>query len=234
MKLLVLAGGLGTRVKKHIGEKPKALVDFNGRPFIYYFIKNYVDLGISSFIFCLNYKGKEIQEFIESCKFLNINFEFHYDGCKPLGTAGSIIKIIELLPNNFFITYGDTLLNIDFDLLTRKYEQLNTNALMTIYKNFNHLDKSNVKKISKYKIFYEKNNHDNEMNYIDYGLSVVNKKIFKKYDPNTVLDLSKIFFDLSIDNQLCGLEVSERFYEIGSINGIFDTKNFLMEKFNER
>jgi len=181
----------------------------------------------------LNYKGEEIQKFIESCKFININFEFYYDGSKPLGTAGSIIKIIRLLPNNFYITYGDTLLNIDFDLLTRKYEQLNTNALMTIYKNFNHLDRSNVRKINKYQIFYEKNNHDDQMNYIDYGLSVVNKKIFKKYDPNIPLDLSKIFFDLSIDNQLCGLEISERFYEIGSVNGIFDTKNFLMEKFNE-
>ena len=74
--------------------------------------------------------------------------------------------------------YGDTFLPIDFKKLERKYLKQKKPVLMTILKNNNKFDKSNVF-YNKKTLFYNKDNYDVKMKYIDYGLLIFNKKVFK-------------------------------------------------------
>ena len=72
------------------------------------------------------------------------------------------------------------------------------------------------------------------MNYIDYGLSIMNAKIFDKYPEKTYLDLSTIFKKLSEKKQLGGFEVFERFYEIGNLNSLIETREYFSKLRDKR
>ena len=99
---------------------------------------------------------------------------------------------------------------------------------MGILKNFNKFDKSNVLLKKGNFIKYDKiNNKSKEFSYIDYGVSYVSNKIFRKYKKNKKIDLSLIYSEISNNNLLKGYIIKKRFYEIGSYSGINELKKFL-------
>jgi len=103
---------------------------------------------------------------------------------------------------------------------------------MTVFKNNDHGDKSNVYFKNKC-VLYNKKNPQKNMNYIDYGLNVVKGSIFYNFPTNKMFDLSDVFEDLSNKSLLAGLEIYDRFYEIGSINGLNDTIDFFKKLDNK-
>ena len=96
---------------------------------------------------------------------------------------------------------------------------------MTVLKNSGQWDKSNAYFKNKL-VYYNKKKPKVDMNYIDYGLSVVNNSIFNDFPDGKKFDLAEVFENLSQNKLLAGLEVNKRFYEIGSINGLNETINF--------
>jgi len=101
---------------------------------------------------------------------------------------------------------------------------------MAIFRNNNKYDKSNIELKKLGKIFYHKNNENKKLKYIDYGVSYVNKRIFKEIKKNIKFNLPDFFDEISKRNMLSGYKVIKRFYEIGSYNGIKDLKNYLKKK----
>jgi len=98
---------------------------------------------------------------------------------------------------------------------------------MAIYKNKNKHDKSNIKLIDPNYIHYFKNTSKLRLSYIDYGISFLNKKIFKNLDIDRKFDLSSLFDKVSKNFQLHGLIIKKRFYEVGSYNGIKELRKYL-------
>ena len=123
--------------------------------------------------------------------------------------------------------YGDSFLPINFQDVQSFFLQNSCLALMTVMNNANKWDKSNVVLKQNNLIFYDKFNTDLEMNFIDYGLSLLSKKVLFFYKFNKKFDLSKFYNSLSIDKFLHGYIVKKRFYEIGSIIGLDETRKFL-------
>ena len=99
--------------------------------------------------------------------------------------------------------------------------------MMTVIMNENKWDKSNVIFKDGLVLEYNKKKPKLAMKFIDYGLSVLSKSLFDKYEVNVVFDLADFYHLLSIQNQLAGFEVNERFYEIGSHQGIKETELYL-------
>ena len=159
----------------------------------------------------------------------NLKIFYSDDGDQLLGTGGSVKKACRILGENFFILYGDSFLPIDFSLVEKAFFQQKKPALMTVFKNQGQWDKSNVYFKDK-SVKYNKNYPQKNMNYIDYGLNVVKNSIFNDFPSNKAFDLSDVFEDLSNKDLLAGFEVYDRFYEIGSINGLNDTINFFKKK----
>jgi NDP-sugar pyrophosphorylase family protein len=112
-------------------------------------------------------------------------------------------------------------------LLKKSLQKKKLSSLMTILKNNGKWDKSNVFLKNNQLIKYNKQNPSDDMNYIDYGLSILNSYIFDIYPENYFFDLSSVFEQLSKKNQLWGLEVYERFYEIGTSDSLKETENFI-------
>ena len=228
--VLILAGGLAKRIHSITKNMPKALIQICGKPFIDWQLRYLARSGIQKVILCLGHMGEDIEKYVESGDGYNLEVEYSYDGSKLLGTGGAIKKALPLLDKNFFVTYGDTFLPIDYLEVYNAFLKNKEKPIMTIYKNNNNLDESNVIYENNSLIEYNKSLKKPEMEYIDYGLSILNSDIFNNYNEGINFDLSEVMHDLSIKNQLIGHIIDKRFYEIGSYDGIHDTELFL-EKF---
>ncbi|HTE48973.1 MAG TPA: sugar phosphate nucleotidyltransferase [Candidatus Paceibacterota bacterium] len=225
--LVLLSGGLATRLRPYNLSTPKALIDINGKPFIEYQLALLKKQGIVDVVICVGFQGEKIEKFVGDGKKFGVNVKYSYDGEKLLGTAGAIKKALNLLSENFFIMYGDSYLPIDFKAVSDYFESNNKRALMTVMKNNNRWDRSNVVFKNRKIIKYDKNDIVSEMEFIDYGLGIMNKKCYDGLKKNKTFDLANLYKDLAEKGELLGYEVKKRFYEIGSFSGIEEFKKYI-------
>ncbi|OGI95629.1 nucleotidyl transferase [Candidatus Nomurabacteria bacterium RIFCSPLOWO2_01_FULL_42_17] len=225
--LVLLSGGLATRLHPISYSIPKALIDINGKSFIEYQLALLKKQGITDIVICIGFLGEKIEKFVGDGKEFGINIRYSHDGKNLLGTAGAVKKALPLLPETFFVMYGDSYLPTNFEKISNFFEISNKQALMTVIKNNNKWDKSNVIFESNKIVKYDKNNIVPEMKFIDYGLGIVNKKCFFNIKENVKIDLASIYKDLVNKRELLGYEVKKRFYEIGSFDGIEEFKNYI-------
>ncbi len=110
MIALILAGGMGKRLKPITDNIPKALVPINGIPIILWQIKYFKKFGVDEFVICTGYKGDKIEEYVES---ENLGIKVHYSHEKePLGTGGAIKNAAMFLKKDFFVINGDVITDI--------------------------------------------------------------------------------------------------------------------------
>ena len=226
LPVAILAGGLATRLYPITKTIPKALIEVSGKPFIFHQLSYLHNQGIRKVVLCIGYLGEQIKSLVGDGSKFELEISYSTDGSELLGTGGAIKKALPLLGDNFFILYGDTFLPIKFDVVENAYFSNDYKALMTILKNEGQWDKSNILFKNNILLKYNKKKPSKDMKYIDYGLSVVSAEIFTKYTNKTAFDISSIFESLSIKKQLKGFEVYERFYEIGTPNGLNDTEKY--------
>lgn len=231
MQCLILAGGLGTRVRPITEQIPKAMIEVAGYPFVHHQLKLLKKMGINDVIFSIGYLGNMISDYVENGSNYEINIRYVNEGKNLLGTAGAIRLAIDCgqINDGFLVLYGDSYLPIELEPIweASNYGKIPT---MTILKNNGQWDKSNVY-FKNNKMFYDKFNKNPEMNYIDYGLSILTKDVILSNVPiNTVMDLATIFHNLSIEGNLKGYEVHQRFYECGSFEGIKDLEEYLQRE----
>ena len=231
LPVAILAGGLGKRLGQKTINKAKALIDIAGKPFISRQLNHLSEQGIKDIVICTAHLGEQIKDYIGNGSKYNLKIFYSDDGDQLLGTGGSVKKACLNLGENFFILYGDSFLPIDFSLVEKAFFQEKKPALMTVFKNLGKWDKSNVYFKDKC-VKYNKNYPTKSMNYIDYGLNIVKNSIFNDFPSNKAFDLGDVFENLSNKDLLAGLEVYDRFYEIGSVNGLNDTIKFFKKRKN--
>ena len=225
LPVAILAGGLGTRLGKKALNKAKVLIDVAGKPFISRQLNYLSDQGIKDIVICVGHLGNQIKNYIGNGSKYNLNVSYSDDSDRLLGTGGSIKKACQILGEHFFILYGDSFLPVNFSLIEKAYFQEKKPALMTVLKNKGRWDKSNAYFKDKC-VKYNKKKPQKNMDYIDYGLTIVRNSIFSDFPSNEVFDLADVFENLSNKSLLAGFEIYDRFYEIGSINGLNDTIEF--------
>jgi NDP-sugar pyrophosphorylase family protein len=143
--VIILAGGKGKRIKKFTTKKPKPLVEIFNKPFIEYQIDLIKKQKYKKIIISVGHYGNQIINFLKKKKFKDLNITFSKDGQKALGTGGALKKIFKNNKGNFIILYGDSYLPIDLEKVQTKFIHSKKDALLTIYKNQNRFDKSNIK-----------------------------------------------------------------------------------------
>jgi len=230
LPVAILAGGLATRLRPITEKIPKALIEVAGKPFIVHQLQYLRKEGIEKVVLCLGYLCEMIEEEVGDGSKFDLDITYSYDGDFLLGTGGSIKKALPILDENFYVLYGDSFLPIHFKPIEDFFFKCKKPALMTIILNENKWDKSNVVCKDWLVSEYNKKEPKSEMKFIDYGLGILSKSLFDQYEENVAFDLADIYHLLSIQNQLAGFEVNERFYEIGSHQGINETKLYLSGK----
>jgi NDP-sugar pyrophosphorylase family protein len=223
----ILAGGFAKRLMPMTEKIPKALIEVAGKPFIFHQLQYLRKEGIKKVVLCLGYHCEMIQEKVGDGSKFDLDITYSYDGGFLLGTGGSIKKALPLLDENFYVLYGDSFLPIHFSPVEESFLNSKKPGLMTVILNENKWDKSNVIFKDGIVLEYNKKEPKSEMKFIDYGLGVLSKSLFDQYEEKVAFDLADLYHVLSIQNQLAGFEVHERFYEIGSHQGIIETELYL-------
>ena len=116
MKVVILAGGLGTRLSEYTKTIPKPMIKVKGRPLIYHIMKSYAKYGFKDFYIALGYKGHVIKNFFKKNSF-NWNINLIDTGRRTM-TGGRLRRLKKYLKNQtFMMTYGDGLSNINIKKL---------------------------------------------------------------------------------------------------------------------
>lgn len=230
--VVILAGGLATRLRPITEKIPKSLVDVGGSPFIIRQLEYLRFQGITRVTLCLGYLGDQVEMIVGDGSDFGLIVSYSYDGDRLLGTGGALKQALPFLGNQFFVLYGDSYLPIDFREVERNFLQSGKQALMTVLKNDGKWDKSNVFYKDGSIIEYNKQSPKTEMTHIDYGLGVMSSSVFEHTPVNEPFDLADIYHELSKLGLLAGYEVFERFYEIGSYNGLQETITYFNQMTN--
>ena len=130
MKVVILAGGLGTRISEYTKTIPKPMIPINGKPLIYYIIEHYAKYGFKEFYIALGYKGEIIKKYFEKNKFFDWKINLINTGLKTM-TGGRLKRLKKYLGNDtFMLTYGDGLSNINLKNLLKFHK--NNRKLVTM------------------------------------------------------------------------------------------------------
>jgi NDP-sugar pyrophosphorylase family protein len=228
--VVILAGGLATRLYPVTMKIPKSLIDIAGRPFIDHQLALLRKKGIIQVVLCVGYLGELIEEYVGDGSHWGLDVQYSYDGDVLLGTGGAVKKALSLLPDTFFILYGDSYLDIDYNAVIEHFYDEGLPVLMTIYRNQNAFDSSNILMEGGRILKYDKKSRDPAMDYIDYGLVVVRKKVFDPYPANEPFDLSHVLSQMVDSGKVAAFETDQRFYEIGSTSGIKETEDYIRKR----
>ena len=233
LPVAILAGGLGTRLLPITTSIPKALVEVNGEPFIAHQLRLLRTHQIEHCVVCVGYLGEMISQAIGEGWVEGLHIDYRFDGSTPRGTAGAIKNALPLLGEAFFVLYGDSYLPCDYRAVQTAFLESGKQGLMTVFRNEGQWDKSNVEFENGALVAYEKKAPSARMHHIDYGLGVFRSSAFREIPDGVTCDLVAVYQDLLRRGQLAGFEVKERFYEIGSIEGLKDTAKFLAQQRGE-
>jgi NDP-sugar pyrophosphorylase family protein len=227
LPIVILAGGLATRLRPITEKIPKSLVEVAGRPFLEHQLNLLCLNQITEVILCVGHLGEKIEaEFGDGSKY-GMRIRYSYDGSNLLGTGGAVRNALPLLPDSFFILYGDTYLLIDYQSIAQAFTGCGRRALMTVFANQDAWDQSNVWFEQGEIRLYSKRSRLPKMRHIDYGLSICSRTLFEVLPDSQPFDLASLFEDLSKRQELAGFEVFQRFYEIGSHRGLEELDRLL-------
>jgi NDP-sugar pyrophosphorylase family protein len=229
LPVVVLAGGLATRLRPATERIPKSLVDVGGQPFAVHQIELLRRHGLVDIRFLVGHLGEMIADSLGDGSRWNVRLRYVFDGPRALGTGGAIRSALSQLGDPFFVLYGDSYLECDYGAIERAFRNGGTSGLMTVYRNDDRFDRSNVSYVDGRVVRYDKQHRVPEMHHIDYGLGVFRTAAFSQYG-DEAFDLASVYQGLLAHGDLAGYEVSDRFYEIGSLEGLEETRNYIATK----
>jgi NDP-sugar pyrophosphorylase family protein len=230
LPVAILAGGLAKRLRPITETIPKALVEVAGEHFILRQLKFLREQGMQKVVLCVGYLGEMIRSVVGDGARYGLDVTYSLDGPVLLGTGGALKQALPLLGKDFFVLYGDSFLPIEFAPIQQAYFDSGKTALMTVLKNGDQWDKSNVIYTDGELLEYNKKNPKPSMAYIDYGLGVISSHVLQNRAVDEVFDLAEVYHELSLLGQLAGYEVQERFYEIGSHSGLHEAEEYFLKK----
>ena len=229
MQVVILAGGLATRLGELTKKHPKSMVKILDKPFLAYQLELLRASGIIDIVLCIGHLGIEIMDtFGDGSKF-GVHIRYSIEN-KPLGTAGALKHAASMLGNTFFVMYGDSYLFLDFPQVMSYFLSQNKLGLVTVFNNHNLYDRSNIVINGNMITKYSKVEKSKDMVYIDYGASILKKEALQLIPENHPYSLEDLFIRLIEQKQLLAFEVKHRFYEIGSPQGLKNFEAFVKEQ----
>lgn len=212
---IILAGGLGTRLRSVVPELPKCMAPVNGKPFIAYAIEHLKNEGIEKFIFSLGYKHEYFTDFLAE-QFSTLTYQLSIEE-EPLGTGGAIqFACNKVTEKNIIVTNGDTLFKANIDQLSSFHHQHNADCSLSLkpMNNFERygvveLNESNAVSSFQEKKFYEKG-------LINGGVYALNVEQFLNKNLPEKFSFEKDYLEkYYTEEKMFGLIQDEYFIDIG-------------------
>lgn len=218
---------------REVSAGPKALLPVGGRPFIDHQLELLAAGGVEHVVLCIGHGGAAVQEHVGDGAAFGLNVSYVDEGDTLKGTAGALRLALDqgALAETFGVLYGDSYLPIDLRPVWEAFRASELPALMTVYLNDGRWDSSNAVVSDDRVVLYDKRGTDArapERRWIDYGLSVLRAELIdQRIGSGAVADLADLYHDLSLEGKLAAFEAKERFYEVGSFEGLTELERHL-------
>jgi MurNAc alpha-1-phosphate uridylyltransferase len=237
MQAVVLAGGLATRMQPQTLTIPKSLLPVAGRPFVDWQLETLVACGYDDVILCVGHLGERIEEHVGRGERFGARVRYAHDGDRLLGTGGALRAALGLLAPLFLVTYGDSYLPFDYAAplreLAARQASGECDGVMSVYENDGKWDASNVATDGTWILRYDKHVRDPALRYIDYGAVALTREIVAQIPEGVASGLDVLQHDLAARRRLRAVVATERFFEIGSPEGL-RTLELHLERTQER
>jgi NDP-sugar pyrophosphorylase family protein len=234
---VVLAGGLGTRMRPITESLPKSLIPVLGRPFAELQLEWLAAQGVDRVVYSIGFKGSLIRETLGTGDRFQLHIDYVDEGDDLRGSGGALRLALDrgMLPLQFFVLYGDSYLSVPFGGVETAWRESGLPAIMTVMRNAGRWDVSNAI-LRNGRVLYDKRPGPERaaaMDWIDYGLSAMSSEVIaERIPPGRRVDLADVMHELSVQGSVAGYEVTDRFYEIGSPSGLRELEEHLRKPGN--
>lgn len=222
---VVLAGGLGTRLRPVTnGLLPKVMVPILGRPFLEYKLESLEKMEVTHVHLLIGELGDLVVSYLNNDYRGNLQIKTYSDGATLRGTAGSIAHIVDLLPERFWVTYGDTIVNADLEAAEAQLHRTHLKRIMVVLHNCDAYEISNTSISENQVIQYEKGAAAATHEWLDYGLLLLTRTDFKQLATSGATDLGEVMSRVISIHGMMAWEATERFWDVGSPTALMDTE----------
>jgi NDP-sugar pyrophosphorylase family protein len=194
MKAVILAGGLGKRLRKAVRDKPKSMAPVLGKPFLQYQIEQLKKYSIIEIVLCVGYLANQIKSYFKDGTKFGVNIRYAVEE-KPLGTAGALKNSLDYLEDEVFLTLnGDSYSEVDFFRLVKMDEH---NRITS---------------------FFEKPGKTTSGSIINAGIYLLEPQVLNYIPPGRQISLEKEIFPHLLEKKmpLFGYLTSDYFIDIGT------------------
>jgi NDP-sugar pyrophosphorylase family protein len=221
LQAVILAGGLATRLGDAARSTPKSLLNVGGRPFLAWQLERLVRSGYSDVLVLTGHLGDAIAAFVGDGSSFGARVRTLADGPELLGTAGALRHALGELDSEFLVTYGDSYLPFDYSApLTDLRAHPNALGTMAVFPNAGRWDASNAMVSGEWVARYEKGAKSEVFDHIDYGATALRRSVVAAIPPGVARGLDAVQAELAAQGALRAYVATERFYEIGSPEGL--------------
>jgi NDP-sugar pyrophosphorylase family protein len=230
MQAVILAGGLGTRLRPLTETVPKALIPVKGRPFVDYQLDLLRENDIDDFVFCVGHLGKTVQRHLGNGSAYGCRIRYSYDGPRLLGPAGALKHSERFVRDLFFVTYGDAYLRAPYGEIMETLVTSGKLAVMSVYRNENRFGKSDIVIKGDAVVRYDKKKRAEGMDWINYGVTALRKGALALIPEGVFWDEEAFYGSLIERKELLAFEVRKRFYEIGTPASLSEFEAFIEKR----
>lgn len=240
LQCVILAGGLGTRMRPVTETIPKALITVRGVPFVDWQLRYLEGQGVRRVVFSIGYRGGMLRRHVGDGSRFGLQVTWVDEGTQLRGTGGALRLALDegALDEAFFVLYGDSYLPISMLEVETAWRRSGLPALMTVMRNENRWDSSNAIFADGLVTLYDKKRPEElreQLRWIDYGLTVLTRAALAEgINQGGYADLAELLRGLSLAGRLAGFEVTERFYEAGSPDGLRDLEDYFSRRESPR
>jgi D-glycero-alpha-D-manno-heptose 1-phosphate guanylyltransferase len=229
---MILAGGLGTRLRSVVADRPKPMAVVNGTPFIELLICSLADKGVRNFILLTGYMGETIEEHFRGAALDGLTIRCSHE-TEPLGTGGAVKNAERFASDPTLLVNGDTFFDADVHKLFRFHVEKKAAASLSLVR---------VEDVSRYgsvtvdaegviRGFREKGAGKPGPGWINAGLSLLSRSVIHDLPPGRSFSMERETFpELAGEGRLAGLGQQGAFFDIGTPESYQELKEFVRTK----
>jgi len=229
MQTVILAGGLGTRLKPITRDVPKPMVPVLGRPFLEHQIEMLCRNDLTDILLLVGYRGEQVQEYFGTGHPWDVRISYSFEP-EPLGTGGALRNAEKLLEEVFLLVYGDSYLPINYRDVAAAFRASGAAGMLVVYDNEKDTTvPRNVALGADGRVVrYEKNSHNPALRHVEAGVLAFRREVVGLIEPGRKVSLEEEIFPLLIEEgRLAGYVTRQRFYDIGTPERLATFEAFL-------
>ncbi|MGH1487843.1 MAG: nucleotidyltransferase family protein [Acidimicrobiales bacterium] len=229
MQAVILAGGLGTRLRPLTETVPKPMVPVNDEPFLVHQLRMLTEQGITNIVLLTGYMGEVVEDYFGDGSNFGAKLSYSQEP-EPLGTGGALKLAQPLLEDSFMVLFGDSYLPVDYPEVGKTLLDSTWAGLIVAYDNSQDTDVENNVALDEdgNVVLYQKGGGDDRLRYVESGVLAFRRQVLDLIAPDTVVSLeNEIYPQLIAAGQLGACPTEERFYDIGTPDRLEDFRRIL-------